>query len=213
MDKLVLNGLAGAAVLSAGSMAYAGIVVVATPGDLSANGSTAFFAGLGANDVSWDVDGDGTADLGFNFRGTPISAGAYEWQANVHTLAGSSVSGYGGFFVTYYGTRLNSGDSVAGSGLVGDGIGGQVAMGSDYASLAYGGWGGVGTTQTGFLGFQLGSGNFGWIEVAVDASGMRFLAAAYEDSGADIAAGAIPAPGALGALALGAAGLLRRKRA
>jgi hypothetical protein len=210
MKNEMTTGLAGAVALAAGSAAYAGIVSVATPGDLTANGSTGFF-GAG-NDVSWDVDGDSIADLGFNFRGTPISPGAYEWQANVHTLNGSSVSGYAGFFVSYYGSMVASGASVAGSGLVGDGLGGQVAMGSDYASTAYGGWGGVGSTQTGFLGFQLSSGNYGWIEVAAGPGGMSFLGAAYEDSGADIAAGAVPAPASLGMLAMGAGALLRRKR-
>ncbi len=204
------TGLAGAVALAAGSTAYAAIVSVATPGDLVADGNTSFF-GAG-NDVSWDVDGDGTDDLGFNFRGTPISPGAYEWQGNVHTLNGSSVSGYAGIFVTYYGGMVGAGNSVAGSGLIGDGMGGQVAMGSDYASTAYGGWGGVGTTQTGYLGFQLSSGNYGWIEIALDAGGMTFLGAAYENSGADIAAGAVPAPASLGMLAMGAGALLRRKR-
>ena len=180
MKNEMTTGLAGAVALAAGSAAYAGIVSVATPADLVANGSTGFF-GAG-NDVSWDVDGDSIADLGFNYRGTPISPGAYEWQGNVHTLNGSSVSGYAGFFVTYYGSMVASGASVAGSGLVGDGIGGQVAMGSDYASTAYGGWGGVGTTQTGFLGFQLSSGNYGWIEVALDASRSIDSSAAFNSS-------------------------------
>jgi hypothetical protein len=203
------SGLAGAVALAAGSTAYAGIVAVAGPSDLVANGSTDFF-GLG-NDVSWDVDGDNIDDLGFNFRGTPITAG-YEWQGNVHTLNGSSVSGYAGVFVTYYGSLLASGNSVAGSGMIGDGIGGQVAMGSDYAGTGYGGWGGVGTTQTGFLGFQLSSGNYGWIEVSAGPGGMSFLRGAYEDTGADIAAGDVPAPASLGMLAMGAGALLRRKR-
>jgi len=211
MKNEITTGIAGAVALAAGSAAYAGVVAVATPGDLVANGSTGFF-GAG-NDVSWDVDGDSIADLGFNFRGTPISPGAYEWQANVHTLGATTVSGYAGFFVSYYGTRLNAGDSVAGSGLVGDPYYNQIAMGSDYASLAYGGWGGVGTTQTGFLGFQLSSGNYGYIEVAAGPGGISFLSAAYDDSGADILAGAgVPAPASLGMLAMGAGALLRRKR-
>ena len=211
MKNEITTGIAGAVALAAGSAAYAGVVAVSGPADLTANGSTGFF-GAG-NDVSWDVDGDTIADLGFNFRGAPISPGVYEWQANVHTLNGSSVSGYGGIFVTYYGSLLASGDSVAGSGLIGDGIGGQVAMGSDYYGTGYGGWGGVGTTQTGFLGFQLSSGNYGYIEVAAGPGGMTFISAAYDDSGADILAGAgVPAPASLGMLAMGAGALLRRKR-
>ncbi len=212
IEKLA-TGVAGAAALAAGSSAYAAIVPVAVPTDLAQTGSTGFYdGGILGNDVDWDVDGDTIADLAFNYRGTPISVGAYEYQANVHTLNGSSVSGYAGYFVTYYGAMVPGGSSVAGAGMVGDGVGGQVAMGSDYASTAYGGWGAVGSTATGYLGFQLSGGNYGWIEVAVNDAGMSFLGAAYEDSGADILAGDVPEPASLSLLALGACALLRRKR-
>lgn len=206
-DVIRLSGLAGAVTLAAGSMAYADIVVVSGPTDVVANGNTAF----GGNSVFWDVDGDGADDLEFGHRGTPISP-TYSWQANVYTLAGSTVSGYAGLFVAFYGSQLSMGDSVASSGLVGT-PGAQIAMGSDYASLAYGGWGAVGGSSTGFLGFQLSSGNYGWVEVTAGPTGIQFLGAAYENSGADIAAGAVPTPGSLGALAIGAAAMLRRKRA
>jgi MYXO-CTERM domain-containing protein len=208
MDKLVLNGLAGAAALTAGSLAYGAIVVVSAPASVAADGNADF-----ADGSSWDVDGDSVVDFRFNHRGTPLSP-TYEWQANVFIeQAGALVSGYPGFFVTYYGSRLSAGDSIAGSGLVGGFAGDQVALGSNYYGIAYGGWGSSPSTQTtGYLGFQLSSGNYGWIEVTAGPTGITFGLAAYEDSGADILAGQIPTPGALSALALGAAGLLRRKR-
>lgn len=206
-DVIRLSGLAGAVTLAAGSMAYANIVVVSGPADLSATGNTAF----DGNNVLWDVDGDGTSDLEFNFRGTPISP-TYEWQANVFTPGGSAVSGYAGLFLDY-GTRLGAGDSVASSGLISDALGGNVALGSDYSGLAYGGWGASTGSVTGFLGFQLANGNYGWLELTAGPTGIQFLGAAYDNSGADIAAGAVPTPGSLGALAIGAAAMLRRKRA
>jgi hypothetical protein len=208
-DAIRLSGLAGAVTLAAGSMAYANIVVVGGPADLSATGSI----GFDTNNVLWDVDGDGTNDLEFNFRGTPLSP-TYAWQANVFTLGGSSVSGYAGLFVSFYGSQVSMGDSVASSGLVPGIDGSNIALGSDYSGLAYGGWGATGgSTSTGFLGFRLANGNFGWVELTAGSTGIQFLGAAYDNSGADIAAGAVPTPGSLGALAIGAAAMLRRKRA
>lgn len=212
------TGVAGAAALAAGSSAYAGIVEVPVPADLVADGATDFFGapnGGPSNDVDWDVDGDTIADLGFNFRGVPIDTNppGYAWQANVHTLNGSTVTGYGGLFIAYYGAQVAAGTSVAAAAKVGDGAGGQVAMGSDYASTAYGGWGAVSPgTSTGFLGFQLSGGNVGWIEVEAGPGGITFLGAAYNDMGGDILAGEVPEPGTLGILALGACAVLRRKR-
>lgn len=208
-DTIRLSGLAGAVTLAAGSMAYASIVTVGVPGDIVANGNTAF----NGNVSDWDIDGDGTFDLQFGHRGTPITPGSYEWQVNVFTFDGTAVSGYAGLIVSYYGTQLNLGDSVAGSGLVGSGFAYNIAIGSDYANTAYGGWGTTGgASSTGYLGFQLGSGNYGWVEFTAGPTGVQFLGAAYEDSGLDITAGAVPAPASLGALALGAGALLRRKR-
>lgn len=203
-----LGTAAGFAGLAAGSVAYGNIVVTGVPADLAPNGTTAF----DTNTVTWDVDGDAIDDLRFGFRGVPISPGTYEWQANVYTMNGASVAGYTGLFVTYYGSNLGAGVSVAGSGLVGAGFAYNIAMGSDYASTAYGGFGGVGTTQNGYIGFQLGNGNYGWVEVNVGPGGYEFIGAAYDDMGNDILTGQIPAPASVAAMAMGAAGLLRRKR-
>jgi len=72
-----------------------------------------------------------------------------------------------------------------------------------------------------FLGLSFASGSntfYGWVRVSVNNAAGTFTVHdwAYENSGAGIAAGAIPAPGALGLFAAGASGLglLRgRKRA
>lgn len=70
---------------------------------------------------------------------------------------------------------------------------------------------------SGFVGFTFdnsGTTNFGWFAVTYnDASQTVELGDfAYEDSGAGILAGAVPEPSSLGLLALGASGLLARRR-
>ncbi|MEM1010785.1 MAG: PEP-CTERM sorting domain-containing protein [Planctomycetota bacterium] len=218
-QKMTYAGMAGAVVLASGSVAYGDVVAFANglPADIVADGTTDF-----DRDVPVDVDGDGTTDFSFNFRGTPITPGAYEYQANIFLDAPSlaTISGYTGFFVSYYGTNLASGASVAGSGLVGqptDPIyGSQIALGSNYGGLAYGGFGTVGSaTSTGFVGFQLTSGNFGYIEIEVSDAGISFLSGAYDNMGNDIAAGAPipePATASLAILAVGAAATRRGRR-
>lgn len=84
-------------------------------------------------------------------------------------------------------------------------------------------WDGDG--QKGFFGFRFdlenesGSGApagtivYGWAEMErISASEGRLLQWAYDDSGAGIQVGAIPEPGTLGMLALGAAGLVALRR-
>jgi hypothetical protein len=70
---------------------------------------------------------------------------------------------------------------------------------------------------SGFLGFTFdnaGTTNYGWLAVTYNAESQTLEIGdfAYEDSGAGILAGAIPEPSSLGLLALGASGLLARRR-
>jgi len=70
---------------------------------------------------------------------------------------------------------------------------------------------------SGFVGFRFdnaGTDNYGWFAVTYNAASQNLEIGdfAYEDSGGSIAAGAIPEPSSLALLALGATGVLARRR-
>lgn len=217
------TGLAGAVALAAGTSAYAGIVQVAVPADIL----PPLVPGTSAPS-NWDVDGNGTVDFNFTFR-NPGSATQVRWQANMNrnttnNTSGGTVAYLGGFGLSY-GFNLAANTNIGPSSTFQNGgTGGQVILGSVYAGLNYGGFGTGGNPRPGpaqpgasrgFAGFSFntpGGLRYGWIELeTTETLGIRFLRAAYEDSGAAIPAG-VPTPGTLGALAIGAAAMLRRNR-
>jgi hypothetical protein len=223
----VQTGLAGAMALAAGSGAYASIVVVTPPANIPN-----LVAPTATPNIPWDVNGDAVNDFTFGFRNPQASPGnGVQWQANSGPVTAAGVNaiiGYTGPFLNYA-TKLAAGASISGAATFKNTA--QVCLGSFYRSsgvvTAYGQFA-TGTVPAnsivrGFIGFKFdigGSTRFGWLDVevrgsssAANSGGIFFFGAAYENSGQAIQAGVVPAPGALAALAIGAAAVgLRRKR-
>lgn len=230
----IQSGLAGALAMAAGSAAYGAIVVVTPPANIpnAAEPATNPASGL----IPWDVDGNGTNDFGFSYRNPQANPGdGVQWQANMNPTPANginAIAGYAGPFINY-GTPLNMSDSIGGS--LPSGVSwrnqSQVTLGSFYRYFGlespYGGFatGAVDgdSVVRGFVGFRFnigGNTHYGWLDVEVrgtfgpaNTGGIFFFGAAYESTpNTPIAAGAVPAPGTLAGLAIGAAGMLRRKR-
>ncbi len=67
----------------------------------------------------------------------------------------------------------------------------------------------------GFIGVRFNTNQYGWVRVQMDGAPLNSFTVidyAYADAGEAITAGQVPTPGALGALALGAAGLVGMRR-
>ena len=95
------KGVSGAIALAAGTSAYANIVSVAVPADFNVAAGTA-----SVGPVTWDVNGDGTADFQFVYRfpNTSTASGVI-WQANMNPATGLQATngalGYQGAFIRY----------------------------------------------------------------------------------------------------------------
>jgi len=180
-------GAAAAAALSAGAdVIYSGLQ------NLSINQFNA---------LNLNVDSDAYADV--LLKNYVFSGGNY-MGASVNFFPGKLVSFNAGNSLPYV-SALSAGFSIN-----------QFSVGSSfYGSMAYGGANPnaqFNNASNKYLGFSFVSGSnlfYGWARVSVNQAGGSFIVHdwAYENSGGGIAAGAVPAPGALGLLAVGASGL------
>lgn len=221
MRKSVLNkattGLAGAVAIASGSQAYGAIVNVATPATLTNTaGSTS------ATSVTWDVNGDSIADFTFSCRYN--NGAGVIWQDNMTGATGNSVLGYGSTANAFrYGSAFSLGTSISATPPAGTAFetAVQTIMGSVYNGTPYGGFAATSAPGTGsvtagtfsYAGFSFVAGGntfYGWLRMSVNAGSMQFASASYNNTpGTAIAAGAqaVPEPGTLAGLALGAAAL------
>ena len=233
---LTYGGLVGAVALAGASQAYGTIINVAPPTSITGS------AGNAGTRVYWDIDtgtttAAKTAASDFQFLYVNNSAGVFE----------TGISGYNGseaaaYLITSanvaYAYNLPAGQQI--------GTGSGVAFGQStkyftVLNITYNGQTYNSQMQAGspyFVGFEFkatdGLLHDGWIELESDyytspasPGGLKFIAAAYnsvaDSAGGTIAAGqmgtnAIPEPGTLAALAVGAAalsgvGLKRRRKA
>ena len=215
--KNIGKGLAGAIAIASGTSAYGNIVVVSTPADLTNTPG-------GANtSVNWDVNGDAINDFNFSNRYPNTALGNYGvvWQLNMNGLAATNGTlGYMGPFIRYA-FALQPGATIDGTGDFN--LGGQACLGSKYSygsfgQYYYGGFaaggpnGSVPPGTFAYAGFRFDAADgthFGWIRLSVSAGLLDFDSAAYETTpGMAIAAGAVPEPGTMSLLALGAAGVI-----
>ena len=191
--------------------------------------------------VQWDVNNDGTADFLFQSRYPDTAPGTtgVVWQQNMNpaTAALATTNGlisYLGAFVQYafaLGAGVNVGPTNTNFSTVT-----HIVLGSRYnsgsASSYYGGFaangpnGSVAPGTFAFVGFRFNAADgvhFGYLRVAVSAGLIDFdnvgaMRAAYESTpNTAILTGAVPEPGTMALLALGAAGIVgtvvKRRRA
>lgn len=220
MAKQATKGLVGALVIAGGTNAYGDIITVGIPADFTVPAGTAT-----AGPVNWDVNNDGTIDFNFTYRFPNTATGSgVIWQANMNSaaVATNGVISYAGPFIRYA-FALGMGANIGPGGPFFTGPSTQVVLGSRYRSGGvpsyYGGFaagpnanGAVPPGTVAYVGFRFNAADgthYGWIQLSVGPGSIDFISAAYESTAnTAIAAGAIPEPGTLGLLALGAAGVL-----
>jgi hypothetical protein len=157
--------------------------------------------------LNLNLDGDAYGDV---LLKNYVFGGNY-MGATVNFAPGKLVSFNAGL---NYVSALSAGFSIDASS-VGPSFFGSMAYGAANQNAQFN------NASNAYLGLSFASGAnlyYGWVRVSVNQAAGTFIVHdwAYENSGAGIAAGAVPAPGALGLFAAGASGLgfLRgRKRA
>ena len=164
----------------------------------------------GAQDISisqffslnLNLDNDSYGDVllkNYVFRGVNYMG------ASVNFAPGNLVSFNAGNAGYAYVSALSTGFSID-STSVGPSFWGSMAWGSANPNTQFN------NVSNAYLGLSFASGAnlyYGWVRVSVNEAAGSFIVHdwAYENSGAGIAAGAVPAPGALGLFAAGASGL------
>lgn len=226
-------GLSGAAMLAAGSRAYA-VELIPPPPDIppvAPGGSSAV--------VPWDADGDAQPDFACSFQYPNTST--LHWRASMNPLggsaAGNAVAGWAGTFqnlATNFTLNREIGPNIPAAGAPSWRTSPQVALGSVYgpgSGFAYGGFGtgappgpfqpdpnpggGQPPASAGYAGFRISTGataRYGWVLLQTGPQhGINFTNAAIGSPGETVIT-FFPEPTSLAFLAAGAAALLRLRR-
>lgn len=164
------------------------------------------FGGL----VSIDIDGDSNNDIGFTHLPSftsPANVALFVGDPTSNNMVAATVSGTG--FPSLFADQFATSNSVS-AGLL---FTGSAPMGvySTGTLVTPGPWQGP---TTGYLGFKLAGGELGWMSITINANLTGTINGwAYEDqAGTAIHVADIPEPSAIATLALGAVGVLARRR-
>lgn len=218
-NSRVLTGIAGAAAMAGASQAYGSIVNVTLPANITGHAPAASDAGTNR---TVDLNGDGQRDLYFRYRNLTEPGGSLllsYFYGGISTAqgaaVGSQISGQAYAFSLSAGYVIGGGSSFyQATGYLGHIV--TNYNGTDYGFTNYLGRAGVPET----IGFKFlttgGQTDYGYIRLETDPyvsaanpGGIKFLSLAYENTGASITVptfAAVPEPGSLAALAMGAAG-------
>jgi len=183
--SLAAGAAAAAALNASAAIVYSGVQDI----------SISQFSSLNLN-----IDGDAYGDL--LLKNYVFGGGNYQ-GATVNFFPGKLVSFNANGLA--YASALSSGFTVDASS-VGPSFFGSMAYGSANPNAQFN------SASNAFLGLSFSSGTnvfYGWVRVSLNNAAGTFVVHdwAYENSGAGIQTGAVPAPGALGLLAAGASGL------
>lgn len=190
LASLRLAYVAAAGAVAAAGSAHAGIIYSGEQ-----NISISQFSALNLN-----LDGDAYGDV--LLKNYVFGGGNYQ-GATVNFFPGKLVSFNSGSIA--YVAALSAGFTID-AASVGPAFAGSMAYGAANPNAQFN------TASNTYIGLSFASGSstlYGWVRVSVNNSAGTFVVRdwAYDSTGAGIAAGAIPAPGALGLLAVGASGL------
>lgn len=155
-----------------------------------------------SNSLNLNLDGDAYGDL--LLKNYVFGGGNYQ-GATVNFFPGKLVTFNAGPSGFSYVSTLNAG-FVIDSSSVGPSFTGSMAYGGVNPNAQFN------TASNAFIGLSFAGSTgtlYGWVRVSVNNAAGTFVVHdwAYDSTGAGIAAGAIPAPGTLGLLAVGASGL------
>jgi hypothetical protein len=218
--------LAGAAALAGASQAYGTVVVRPVPANINGNNPTNTSSATITRNI--DVDGNGTNDLQVRYRSFTTQGFQIQQSFTFSNTGQTAAYGPVGSNSQFYAYQLGVGDAIPGSAAFGQNATFLTHLATSIDGSHYGLQSQWYLGQRGYLGFSfLNASNvlcFGYLELQTNAwtgagtIGVQFFSLAYENSGAPIAAGQVPEPSTLAALAFGGVGLAaaayrRRKNA
>ena len=222
-SSIAIKGLTGAVALAGATQAYGKVVSATPPANITGTGST------GEATVTWDVNGDGTADFVFGAGAANIGGSKYLAYTGVNSYTGAMV-GYVLNGAYNYASNLTKGTTIGSASYFVKGTY-LTTIGVKYGTTVEGQFL---NGKAGYLGFEFTAADgthYGYIALTSTVTStakpgtsggkLAFGTAFYDTTAGEaltIGTSAVPEPTSLAALAFGAAGAAgaaayRRKQA